>query len=317
VRFRAGDSGFTVTLGEKKSHIKLRIPQGDFEYVARSRLRAEEPFTYDISDIDFVLRVGLRSIIEALPEEQQLTIHRQMNLLSDLFRVFQRSLPREIFASAPVRSKPERTYNPAEATPSPEGEHIPFVLAQIQAFDKEWWTRIETTLAKFGKASGLFDAISIRRLSRTPSGPFQIIVDLDGSKSKNLIDVGYGISQILPILTDVLRAPTRSIFLLQQPEVHLHPKAQAELASFFIQSSEARRHTFVLETHSDYLIDRVRMAARDGKVRPEDVSILYFDRQGRNVVVHPLRIDHQGHILDAPEDYRRFFLEEALRSVVG
>ena len=75
-------------------------------------------------------------------------------------------------------------------------------------------------------------------------------------------------------------APGRSpLFLLQQPEVHLHPSAQAALGSLFCRVASPDRQ-LIVETHSDHLLDRVRMEVRDGEsnLKPEDVSILYFER---------------------------------------
>ena len=67
------------------------------------------------------------------------------------------------------------------------------------------------------------------------SDPFQLQVKVRSGPRANLMDVGYGVSQILPILVDVMRPDTRSrTFLLQQPEVHLHPRGQAALASLFV-----------------------------------------------------------------------------------
>ena len=92
----------------------------------------------------------------------------------------------------------------------------------------------------------------------------------------NLVDVGYGVSQALPILVDTLQRPAADeVFLLQQPEVHLHPRAQAELGSFFV-SQAGKKRRFVIETHSDYLVDRVRMEIRRGNIRAQDVSLLSF-----------------------------------------
>ena len=106
------------------------------------------------------------------------------------------------------------------------------------------------------------------------------------------------------------------MFLLQQPEVHLHPSAQAALGSLFCQVAEPRRQ-LVVETHSDHLIDRVRMDVRDGvgNLKPEDVSILYFERNDLDVRIHSIRLDEEGNVLDAPEGYRWFFLEETARSI--
>ena len=66
--------------------------------------------------------------------------------------------------------------------------------------------------------------------------------------------------------------------MIQQPEVHLHPGAQAELRSLFGTMVKAQSKRFLVETHSDYIIDRVRMDVRDKKsIRPEDIMILFFE----------------------------------------
>ena len=77
-----------------------------------------------------------------------------------------------------------------------------------------------------------------------------------------LIDVGYGVSQAIPVLTELLREDCSPILLLQQPEVHLHPSAQAALGSLFCNLAGPKRQ-LVVETHSDHLLDRVRMEIRD------------------------------------------------------
>ena len=128
--------------------------------------------------------------------------------------------------------------------------------------------------------------------------------------------MGYGISQVLPIITELLDDDGSPLFLLQQPEVHLHPSAQAALGSLFCQVAGPDRQVIV-ETHSDNLLDRVRMDVRDGlcDLEPDDVSILFFDRGDLDVQIHSLRIDEDGNILGAPPGYRQFFLDETERSL--
>ena len=225
------------------------------------------------------------------------------------------------YASAPVRSKPHRTYDPSRPTRVPEGDHIPMYLANLHFQDKEKWENIKKALETFGKASGLFDEISVKRLKNTAGGPFQIQVRKFGKKAKgpkhNLIDVGYGVNQVLPVITELLRHDNfvPPMFLFQQPEVHLHPSAQAALGSLFCGVA-GEGQQIVVETHSDHLIDRVRMDIRDSitKLNPEDVSILYFEKNDMEVQIHSLGIDKEGNILNAPSGYRQFFLKEADRS---
>ena len=235
-------------------------------------------------------------------------------LLRDLVFDFPRRGNRP-FASAPVRSRPRRTYDPAGTTPDSEGDYVPMYLASMFFENKNTWAKLKRELEKFGKFAGLFDEVSIKSFSKKDSEPFQLQVRKSGGRSKgpwrNLIDVGYGVSQVLPVITELLRPNAPDVFLLQQPEVHLHPSAQAALGSLFCQVA-ASGHQLIVETHSDYLLDRVRIDIRDNNnsLHPDDVSILYFERGDLDVRIHSLRIDEYGNIMGAPDSYRNFFMEE-------
>ena len=213
---------------------------------------------------------------------------------------------------APVRSRPLRTYNPISIAPIPEGDHIPMVLAKTYFEDKNKWTMLRDVLERFGAESGLFSDLNIRPLGDSESEPFQLRVKIEGPPS-NLIDVGYGVSQVLPILVDAILADRGDTFLLQQPEVHLHPRAQAALGSFLVRMTEQGKR-FIVETHSDYLIDRIRMEVRDSKrTTPDDVAMLFFRRTGIQVAVDSMRLDSEGNLLNVPTDYRDFFFAEERR----
>lgn len=225
-----------------------------------------------------------------------------------------------LYASAPTRSRPRRTYDPSRTEPNPEGDHVPMYLASIYFQDNKVWATLKKRLEDFGKVAGLFDEIVVKPLGKRGSEPFQVQIRKGRARRKgpyrNLIDVGYGVSQVLPVITELLRQDAAAIFLLQQPEVHLHPSAQAALGSLFCQVAGWERQLFV-ETHSDHLLDRVRMDIRDGKtkLRPQDVSILYFERGDLDVHIHSLGLDEGGNVLEAPPGYRRFFMEETNRSI--
>ncbi len=229
--------------------------------------------------------------------------------------------PGRPYASAPVRSRPRRTYDPSRLTRDPEGEAVPMYLADMAHRSQRPWKALHRALEEFGRSSGLFDEMRVRRLGKTSSEPFQIQVRKSGSARlkgpwRNLTDVGYGVSQVLPVIAELLRSDAPNMFLLQQPEVHLHPSAQAALGSLFCTVA-AQGRQLIVETHGDHLIDRVRMDVRDGTtgLNPEDVSLLFFERGELEVRIHSLRIDEAGNVLDAPPGYRQFFLEETNRSI--
>jgi hypothetical protein len=239
-----------------------------------------------------------------------------MNSLQNTLDSIRKSFGRGTYGFAPIRTSPQRTYDPVSTEPKPEGSHVPMLLASLShSPGSTQWDALRSALNKFGSESGLFEEIEVIRKGKKESDPFQVGVR-SGGPAFNLVDVGYGVSQALPILVDILqRSATNEVFLLQQPEVHLHPRAQAELGSFFARQAR-RRGRFVIETHSDYLVDRVRMEMRRGKLRPEDVSFLYFEQQKHGAMIYNLDLDKTGGIANPPVGYRRFFLKEE-RDLLG
>ena len=213
---------------------------------------------------------------------------------------------------APLRSKPKRTYDPVSEAISPDGSHIPMLLMLLYQTKREQWKFLHDELLEFGKASGLFSDMRVKTHGKQTSDPFQLQVKVRSGTHANIVDVGYGISQSLPILVDILRLKAMT-FLLQQPEVHLHPKGQAELASLFIKSYLERGHRFLVETHSDFIVDRVRISVQEGILSPEDVSILYFAPRRNAVDIHSISLDEDGNLLNVPSGYRDFFAHETNR----
>ena len=207
---------------------------------------------------------------------------------------------------APLRSKPKRTYDPVRETASPDGEHIPMLMMRLDRIDKSGWNMLHDDLVDFGHESGLFSDIKVRSHGKQMSDPFQLQVKVRSGSYANIVDVGYGVSQSLPIIVDV-RSERQCVFLLQQPEVHLHPRAQAGLAELFVESYRKSRNRFLIETHSDHIVDRIRILVRRQAIKPDAVSILYFEPQGNSVKIHNIRVDRDGNLNGAPDGYRDFF----------
>ena len=267
----------------------------------------------------YIARDDLAEKLTALKNSPKLCV-TEMERLERLAMYLVPFQSRPPYAGAPVRSKPRRTYDPGRSVDDPEGDYIPMFLADMSVSDKSQWSALKGALEKFGKSSGLFDEIIIKHFGKGGSAPFRIWVRKSGHRLKgpyrNLIDVGYGVSQVLPVITELQRHDAPEMFLLQQPEVHLHPSAQAALGSLFCELAGQERQ-LIVETHSDHLLDRVRMDIRDrrGNLKPDDISILFFERNELDVSIHSIRLDDRGNVLDAPPDYRSFFMEETTRSL--
>ena len=267
--------------------------------------------------------VGYTGSLRALPEgSRRKPSPHELATFSFLSRQFVR-VPSQAppFASAPNHPNPQRTYDPMKLSSDPWGADVPSRFASLQFQDKAEWAALKAKLDAFGRESGLFDDFTVKQLTRVEGGPFQLQVRKFGKRGRkgpkrNLTDVGFGVSQVLPVLAALFRAGGPSIFLLQQPELHLHPSAQAALGSLFCRTAEAGRQ-LIVETHSDYILDRILLDIRDKRtqLKPNDVSILYFERVDQDVSIHSIRIDEEGNVLDTPKGYRRFFKDELNRVI--
>jgi hypothetical protein len=233
-------------------------------------------------------------------------------------RAFTSSLVRPVGFSA-VQRVPSRTEDPVHGE-NRESLAWTQMLAErltLSAHRRDFTKELQA----FGEDAGLFSSVKLNRLpadgnrGQHAADPFQVLVEVRGNL-RNLVDVGYGVSQILPIAITIIEAEDRSpIWLIQQPEGHLHPQAQAAFGTFLTRMVAKNGHRVLVETHSDFLIDRVRMEVRDRTIRPEDVQILHFQPNQRGTRIHQVTIDTIGNVQNAPAGYRRFFLDELGRSL--
>ena len=262
-----------------------------------------------VSDAGFVLRLVLHSAQE---EAASILGPHDRERFDWMIESVAFSIESGAYAFAPIRTSPRRTYDPTTEVRDPEGSHIPMMLQRL--LSNGGGQDFSERLTEFGEASGLYSSLRVRNLGRTGSDPFQVEVKQPvGGRARNLVDVGYGVSQAIPIIADCVSADQGSTLLIQQPEVHLHPRAQAAMGSFFGQLAASERNRLVVETHSDYLLDRVRIDVQEEKIKCDDVMILYFDQDRHGVNIHPIELDSAGNLVGVPDGYRDFFLDEQRR----
>lgn len=118
-------------------------------------------------------------------------------------------------------------------------------------------------------------------------------------------NVGFGISYTLPILVAVLSSEPGTLILIENPEAHLHPKGQAKMGELLALAASCNIQ-IVMETHSDHVLNGIRVAVHDGKLDPEYVQLHYLQRQNRGFtfteVVSP-HIDRNGRIDKWPDGF--------------
>ena len=163
------------------------------------------------------------------------------------------------------------------------------------------------SIVALGQRLNLFRSLEVRR---GPGGTYEIWVNASGGKH-NIADFGFGVHGVLPLLHTIASAHEEATLLLQQPETHLHPRAQAALVRLVAQ--QGRR--LLVETHSDHIPDWFRIAVMSGDVDPRDLGIVYFAPVdgGGSMVLRDIRVDDQANLIDPPPGFRRFFLDESER----
>lgn len=143
-----------------------------------------------------------------------------------------------------------------------------------------------------------------------------LIVEQD-ENMLNIPEVGFGVSQILPILIQCHFADTDSLTMIEQPEIHLHPKMQAELANLFAKVVADKNKKLIIESHSEYMLRRLRrLMAEKQQLTPEEVAIYYFERKNSDkgkdyISVRRLEINETG-AFDWPGDFYATEMEDNL-----
>lgn len=295
-------------------------------------LKEEENFTHFFKNWVKKNLLGTEKFIEISEEKDDFSISFPLflRLLMELNRELETNkinfnfftFGKDFFWFSPIRSNPRRVYDNPNSPHSPDGSHTPFLLRNYlqQTGDeakKKKKQKIEFILGKFGMDSGLFESVSIFQYEKSITAPFQLQITI-GGKKLNFTNVGYGVSQILPLLTEIIIGSNNSIFSIQQPEVHLHPKGQAAFADFILKAHLVENKSFIIETHSDYLIDRFRILLskknkNDEKKSKLESQIIFFTRgmNGNQMNSIPINIDGT-YAIELPSEYRNFFIKEQI-----
>ena len=136
-----------------------------------------------------------------------------------------------------------------------------------------------------------------------------------------LADVGYGINQLLPVIIEGVASHRGSILCVEQPEIHLHPRLQANIADLMIDTiadEDGKRKQWIVETHSELLITRLQRRIREGEIKSEDVSVLYVDPSDDNGVegsaILRLKMDENGDFID---HWPHGFFDEAFNELMA
>jgi predicted ATPase len=131
----------------------------------------------------------------------------------------------------------------------------------------------------------------------------------------NIVDVGSGVSQILPTIVALIAAEPDQLVYLEEPEIHLHPRAQANLGDIIVDAAN-RGVRVVLETHSDLLLRRIQSLVAEDKISPDKAILHWFSRdQNGFTQIATAEMDSTGAFGDFPEDFSEVDLQEESRYI--
>jgi predicted ATPase len=250
--------------------------------------------------------VILTSIIEDILLKRPLKRPQRVSFSLPFFR-------NELAWIAPIRTKPRRTYDAYKVDFSSAGDHTPYIINKVMD-DRKASKAFLDYISRVGSRSGLYKGIKVKRFGNKNTAPFEIDVVI-GKNDLSICCVGYGVSQSLPVIVESFMRPKGSWIGIQQPEVHLHPKAQAAMGDSFFEIAQSEKKKFLIETHSDYMINRFRINYRktDDKDSLPKAQVLFFERTDDGNKAYQLEINSNGDLPDnQPTGYRDFFIREEL-----
>jgi predicted ATPase len=124
-----------------------------------------------------------------------------------------------------------------------------------------------------------------------------------------LTDVGFGVSQVLPVVVECFYVPPRSVVIFEQPEIHLHPRVQAELADLFIDAIRARERggprscQFIIESHSEHFLRRLQRRIAEEHISADDTALYFVHTKQDHARLEALDLDRFGNIRNWPEGF--------------
>ena len=244
--------------------------------------------------------------------DQAITYYQNSAFLSDLQHELEEQFSR-LYYLGPLREYPKRRYIWSGGEPVDVGRRGEWAIDAILAARerksyisrgprKRYWT-LDRMLAYWLKRMDLIHDFSVDRITEGGS-IFEVRVQrMPDSASVLLTDVGFGVSQILPVLVLCYYAEAGSTLLFEQPEIHLHPSVQSSLADLFIDVTKHQNIQIIVESHSEHLLNRLQRRMAEEEVRQDDLALYFCETEKDEAKLVPLETDSVGNIRNWPKNF--------------
>jgi len=242
--------------------------------------------------------------------------YQNARFTSDLALALEKQLQRLQYLG-PLRVYPERSYIWSGEVPEHVGwrgeRAVEAMLAaasrSISPAYRKRARSFQEVIARWLQELGLLESFEVRPIAEHRK-EYEVWVRTHGAKETvNLPDVGFGVSQVLPVVVQCFYASPHTTLILEQPEIHLHPRVQAALADLFIEAAQSREDgsnrsiQLIVESHSEHFLRRLQTRVAQEAIKPTDVA-LYFCKAGEEgAILQPLEVNLYGEIANWPDNF--------------
>ncbi|SOX53828.1 hypothetical protein MAAFP003_2504 [Mycobacterium ahvazicum] len=247
----------------------------------------------------------------AFPDQAR-TYYQNAQFLSDLEAAYEQALD-GIFYLGPLREYPQRDYLWARSRPADVGRRGEKAIDAILAATASGETLnlrprarllpFQAMVAYWLQHLGLIHRFKVEEIAEGSNRWQAKVVTRPGASEVLLTDVGFGVSQVLPVITLLMYVPEESTVLLEQPEIHLHPLAQANLADVLLYAATRRRVQVLLESHSEHLLLRLQRRIAEEALKADEVKLYFCDVNRGSSALTPLWLNVLGQIENWPVNF--------------
>lgn len=241
--------------------------------------------------------------------------YQNVKFLADFVLALEKLMSGTVYLG-PLREYPSRQYTWGGEAPEDVGSRgasaVAALLASKRRGDKvrvspKKSVTVEERVARWLKEMDLIHSFEVKQIVQHRKD-YEVRVRRTPSSSEVFItDVGFGVSQILPVLVLCYYVPEGTTILLEQPEIHLHPSVQSALADVLIDAVKRRRVQVIVESHSEHLLRRFQRRIAESTIPRDDVKMFFCKMQGAESKIEPLDLDLLGNIDNWPD---KFFGDE-------
>jgi len=230
----------------------------------------------------------------------------------------ERQFGERVFYLGPLRSYPERQYTWQGSRPADVGRAGDRAIEALLASRLRGKTNarrvnsrgravrrisVEEHVAGWLKDLDLISSFDVERISED-ADIYRVLVRRSATSTPVLLtDVGFGVSQILPVLVLLAYVPAGSTVLLEQPEIHLHPAVQAGLADVILEAAQIRGVQVLVESHSEHLLKRLQRRVAEERAKAENIALYFCDHDGTASTIERLALNLLGEIDNWPTNF--------------